>query len=692
MKILFAVAVLLVPTLAHAQKSATYEVVIYGGTSAAVPAAVQAADMGKTVVVIEPGKHVGGLTSGGLGATDIGNKAAIGGLSRSFYRRIADYYAKDSAWKWQKPSQYRSRRQRGNEKAMWTFEPHVAEAVLRQMLAEKKVPVVFGERLDLRNGVSKTGGRITAIRMESGRTFRGKMFLDCTYEGDLMAKAGVSYTVGREANSKYGETLNGVQVRNAIHHQFIKPVDPYVVPGNPKSGLLPGINPSPPAKDGSGDRRVQAYCFRMCTTDVPQNRRAWEKPKGYDPKQFELLLRNCEAGDHRIPWNPIFMPNRKTDTNNNFAISTDFIGQNYGYPEADYKTRETIFQRHLSYQKGLMWTLANHPRVPEKVRAHFQRLGLAKDEFTDTDNWPHQLYVREARRMVSDYVMTQHDCQGRREPKHAVGFAAYTMDSHNIQRYVDKTGHVRNEGDVQVGGFSPYPIAYESIRPKKSECENLLVPVCLSATHISYGSIRMEPVFMVLGQSAATAACIAIDDNVAVQEISYAKLQKRLLADKQVLKWIGPRRKPPVDPKSLPGIVLDDADAKLTGTWLSSRSVSGYVGQHYLHDGNTAKAGKKAAFTPAIPKAGKYDVRLSWTPNPNRATNVKVVIRHADGEKTVIVNQKQKPQLGRFQSLGTFRFSAGKSGSVTILAAGTNGYVILDAVQFLTEEQAKRGK
>ena len=669
-----------------------YDVVVYGGTACGVTAAVQAAKMGKSVVVIEPGKHIGGLTSGGLGATDIGNKAAIGGLSRDFYRRIGDYYSKDSAWKWQKRGTYRSRRKRGNEKAMWTFEPHVAEKTLRQMLAERKIPVVFGERLDLKNGVKKDGLRIVSIRMESGRVFAGRMFIDCTYEGDLMAKAGVSFAVGRESNSLYGETLNGVQVKNAVHHQFIKPVDPYLVPGNPNSGLLPGIQPSAPAKDGTGDRGVQTYCFRMCTTDVSANRRKWEKPKDYDPQEYELLLRNFEAGDHRVPWNPVWMPNRKTDTNNNYAISTDYVGRNYDYPNADYKTRERIFQEHLSYQKGLMWTLANHPRVPPKVRAHFQRIGLAKDEFTKSDNWPHQLYVREARRLVSDYVMTQHDCQGRREAKDAVGLAAYTMDSHNIQRYIDKTGHVRNEGDVQVGGFSPFPISYRSLRPKKSECSNLLVPVCLSASHISYGSIRMEPVFMVLGQSAATAACQAIDANSTVQEIDVAKLQKRLLKDGQVLKWTGPKRKPRVDPKSLPGIVLDDTDAKLTGAWSASRSSPGYVGQRYLHDGNVAKDGKQAEFTPAIPKTGRYEVRVSWAPHPNRAGNVKIVIRHADGEKTVTVNQKKKPKIGSFEPLGVFRFLAGKTGSVTILATGTDGYVIVDAVQFLAAKSAKAKK
>jgi hypothetical protein len=673
----------LLGTNASAQPIPTYDIVIYGGTAAGAAAAVQAADMGKTVVLIEPGKHIGGLTSGGLGATDIGNKAAIGGLSREFYRRVARYYADDSAWKWQKRGEYRSRRQRGNSQEMWTFEPHVAEKILRQMLAEKNIQVVFNERLDLRNGVKKTGTRIDAITMEGGREFRGKVFIDCTYEGDLMAKAGVAYHVGREANKVFGETLNGVQVKNAVHHQFSKPVDPYVKPGDPTSGLLPGVQAGGPGIDGAGDRKVQAYCFRMCTTDVPKNRAAWRKPKDYNPLKYELLLRNCDAGDARNPWNPIFMPNRKTDTNNNFAISTDNIGKNYDYPDGDYATRERIFREHLSYQQGLMWTLANHPRVSAKMRAHFQNLGLAKDEFTETDNWPHQLYVREARRMISGYVMTQHNCQGRVEAKDAVGLAAYTMDSHNIQRYVDKHGHARNEGDVQVGGFSPFPISYRSIRPKKSECPNLLVPVCLSASHIAYGSIRMEPVFMVLAQSAATAASFVIDANIAVQDIDIAKLQKRLLADGQVLIWNGPKRQPLVDAKTLPGIVVDDVDAKLTGAWSTSNSASGYIGSRYLHDGDANKEDKTAAFAPNIAKPGRYVVGLSWSANPNRATNLKVTIRHADGTATVTVNQKRKPAGKHFHPLGTFRFAAGTQGTVTIHAAGSDGHVIVDAVQFL---------
>ena len=670
-------------------QSRQYDVVVYGGTSAGVIAAVQTARMGKSVVLVEPGQHLGGLTSGGLGATDIGNKAAIGGLSRDFYRRIKAHYERDDAWVHETREEHYASggRNRGGEDAMWTFEPHVAEQVYREMLKEANVPVLFGERLDLKSGVSKDGARITEIRMESGRTLRARAYIDATYEGDLMAKAGVSYHIGRESNSAYGETLNGVQVQNATKHQFIKPVDPYVTPGDPSSGLLPGVVAGPPEPDGTGDNKVQAYCFRMCTTDVPENQAEWVKPADYDPLRYELLLRNCEAGDHRVPWNPVGMPNRKTDTNNNFAISTDNIGMNYEYPDGDYATRDRIFQEHLSYQQGLMWTLANSPRVPAEIRAHFQRLKPAKDEFTDHGHWPHQLYVREARRMISDYVMTQHNCQGRETADDPVGLAAYGMDSHNIQRYVDADGHARNEGDIQVHGFSPYPIAYRSIRPKQSECTNLLVPVCVSATHIAYGSIRMEPVFMVLGQSAATAACQAIDAGTSVQEIDYTKLKERLLADAQVLEWTGPKRRPPLDPATLDGIVLDDSHAKLTGPWQSSSSIDGFIGQHYLHDGDTAKGEMTAIFQPKLPRAGRYDVRLAYTHNPNRATNVRVVIESADGERTVTVNQQRKPDHAPFHSLGTFRFEAGGRGRVTITNAAANGHVIIDAIQWLPVDE-----
>ncbi len=679
--VLFASLFVLQP--AHAVEP-VYDVVVYGGTSGGVTAAIQAARMGKSVVLIEPSGHIGGLTSGGLGATDIGNKGAIGGLSREFYRKIGAYYLQASAWKFGSRDAYVEKRKALSENEQWTFEPHVAEQVYREWLAVYKVPIKQ-ERFRLKDAVKMEGKRLVAIRMESDQWFYGRMFIDASYEGDIMAAAGCKYHVGREANSLYGETINGIQTANARSHQFIKDVDPYVKPGDPSSGLLPLVQAEPPGVDGEGDHRLQAYNFRMCTTDVAENRRAWPKPEGYDPAQYELLLRNFEAGDHRSPWNPIFMPNRKTDTNNNYAISTDYIGMNYAYPDGDWPTRERIYRAHKLYQMGLMYTLANHPRVPQKIREEFTRLALAKDEFQDHDNWPHQMYVREARRLVSEYVMSQKDCQGKVVCDDAVGLGAYNMDSHNAQRYVTKDGKVRNEGDVQIG-VSPYPIAYRSIRPKKTECENLLVPVCLAASHIAYGSIRMEPVFMVLGQSSATAACMAIDAKVSVQDIDLAAFKKRLLDEGQVLEWTGPKRvseSKGIDPKKLPGIVIDNLDAKLTGEWSTSASISGFVGTDYLHDANENKGSLSATFTAKVPKAGRYEVRVAYTANPNRATNVPVSVQTKGELKKLRLNQREATKESGFQSLGTWPCEADESVTVVISNADTDGHVIVDAVQLV---------
>lgn len=667
-----------------------HEIVVYGATSGGIVAAIQAKACGRSVIVVEPGRHLGGLTAGGLGATDIGNKAAIGGLAREFYRRIGRHYAADAAWVHEEREAYQSRRRGAGEEEMWTFEPHVAERVYRDWLREAGVEVVFEARLDLGpRGVEKEGGRILAFRTEDGRRFAGAMFIDATYEGDLMAKAGVSYHVGREAEHVYGESLNGIRVQHATKHQFTHEVDPYVRPGDPSSGLVPLVSPDPPGTDGDGDRRVQAYNFRMCTTDVPENRRPWPRPEGYDEREFELLLRNFEAGDHRVPWNPVWMPNRKTDTNNNFAISTDYIGGNTAYPEADHAARERIVADHRRYQTGLMWTLANHPRVPAAVREEFQRLGLAKDEFVDNDNWPHQLYVREARRMVSDVVMTQDACEQRVIADDPVGLGAYNMDSHNCQRYVTAAGVVRNEGDIQVG-VSPYRIGYRSIRPRREECENLFVPVCLSASHIAYGSIRMEPVFMVLGQSAATAASLALDAGVAVQDVDYGTLRERLLAGGQVLEWTGPVRRSPTgrDPGTLRGVVVDNTAARVTGDWSSSGSIGGFVGADYLHDDDAGKvadgaAEKTVVFTPELPREGTYEIRIWWTPSGNRAAEVPVTVGSGGGPRRFLIDQRKDPGADGFALPGTFRLPAGRGTSVTIGTAGTAGHVIADAVQFI---------
>ena len=674
----------------RAAEPEVYDVVVYGGTSAGVAAGIQAQRMGKKAVVIEPTQFVGGLTTGGLGATDIGNKRAIGGISREFYQGIFQYYADPQHWNQQTREAYFAKRQHGNselgkEDSMWTFEPHAASAVYEQMMKAAQLPVVLGERLDLKNGVRKEGNRIVEIVMESGRRFAGKVFIDTTYEGDLMAKAGVTYRVGREANSEYGETIDGVQTAHAVSHQFTKKVDPYVRAGDPKSGVIFGIQTDGPGEEFSGDKRVQAYNYRMCTTDVAENKIDWPKPKSYDPAMFELALRNVEAGDLRIPWGPTWLPNRKTDTNNSLAVSTDFIGMNYEYPDGDYATRDRIIQAHKDWQMGLMWTYANSPRVPEKVRAAFQKLGMAKDEFTDNDHWPRQLYVREARRMVSDVVMTEKHCRRKTIAEDSVGMGAYNMDSHHCQRYITKEGFVRNEGDIEVGTV-PYPISYKSIVPKESECANLVVPVCLSATHIAYGSIRMEPVFMVLGQSSATAAVLAIDAHEALQKLDYAKLKERLLQDKQVLDFESPPHKSAhvVYSASLGGIVVDDTKAELTGFANQSTSSSTFVDEGYSHDGNEEKGQQKAIFKATLPTSGEYEVRFAYPALGNRASNVPVTVKFAGGEKEVIIDErKTAPIDGLFISLGKYRFEAGHEAVVQVSNEGTDGYVIIDAVQWL---------
>ena len=532
------------------------DLVVYGSSPAALTAAIEAQRHGRTAVIVCPETRIGGLTTGGLGQTDIGNKSAFGGLALQFYRDVADWYKDDSHWKYEKRSAYIPDGQCAGslgEDSMWTFEPSAALAILERWERENKLEIVRGEFLDRRpGGVVRDGSRIVAIKTLSGKTFRGKMFVDATYEGDLMAAAGVSYTVGREANSVYGETISGVERALSKNHQFNKGVSAYIKAGDPTSGLLPYVEPDTAEPEGAGDRRVQAYCFRMCLTDEPSNRIPFVKPEGYDPLTYELLLRNLEAIDPEtfakdsarpwkfMPWINSRMPNRKTDTNNRTGFSTDFIGQNHAWPEASYKEREKILKAHLDYQMGLMWTLANNPRVPEPIRSRVAEWGTCKDEFTDGLGlgWQSQLYVREARRMVGDYVATEHDVLRKRTTSRPVAMAAYGMDSHHVRRYVDKDGFVKNEGNIEDwrAGGKPYPLDYGVIIPKKGDCENLFVPVCVSASHMAFGSIRMEPVFFALGQVAGAAAALSIDAGCAVQDLPYESLAKVLLAGGQVLK------------------------------------------------------------------------------------------------------------------------------------------------------------
>jgi hypothetical protein len=521
----------------------TYEadVIVYGGTSGAVTAAVQVVKEGKTVIVVSPDKHLGGLSAGGLGFTDTGDKSVIGGLAREFYHRVFMHYDKPDAWKWQKKEEYGNKGQGtpamdGADRTMWIFEPHVAEQVFEDFVKENNVKIYRDEWLDRGKGLVKMNGRIVSFKTLSGKTFKGKMFIDATYEGDLMASAGVKYHVGREANSVYNEEWNGVQAEVFQHgHYFKNNISPYKIEGDPKSGLLPYVSAEKIAKNGSGDNKIQAYCFRMCLSANPDNRIPFPKPDGYDPAKYELLARVYKAG-----WTETFnkydpIPNKKTDTNNHGPFSTDYIGMNYDYPDATYERRKEIIREHEMYQKGLMYFLANDPRVPADVQTEMKKWGLPKDEFKDNGGWPHQIYVREARRMIGLGVMTENETLGKTPVSQSIGMGSYSLDAHNAQRYVKEDGFVQNEGDIGVHPKKPYSISYASIVPKKAECENLFAPLCLSSSHIAFGSIRMEPVFMILGQSAASAAVQAINRKVSVQEVDYAKLKEQLLKDKQKL-------------------------------------------------------------------------------------------------------------------------------------------------------------
>lgn len=518
----------------------TSDVVVYGGTSAAVIAAVQVKRMGKSVTLVSPDLHLGGLSSGGLGFTDSGNTAAIGGLALEFYQRLYAYYSHPSNWPWEDRATYGNAGQGTpaldhEHKACWCFEPHAAEAVFEGFIADHDIPVYRDEWLNRDSGVSVVDRRIRSITTLSGRSCRGGMFIDATYEGDLMAAAGVSTHVGREANAVYGETWNGIQVGVLHHgHWFKRDVSPYRIPGHPGSGLLPHIDPADPGRKGDADHKVQAYCFRTCMSMHPGNRRPFPKPDGYDPGEYELFLRAWEGRpDFFEKFDRI--PNLKTDTNNHGPFSLDYIGRNWDYPEASYARRREIIADHARYQKGLLYFAQNDPRVEPYIHDGMQPWGLPLDEYPGNDNWSPQLYIREARRMVGKAVMTEHEVLNRRSVAKPIGMGSYSLDSHNIQRYVKPDGFVQNEGDIGVHGGRPYGIDYDCLVPRTEQVQNLLVPVCLSSSHTAYGSIRMEPVFMVLGHSAATGACLALAAHQAAQEVDYTALKARLLADHQIL-------------------------------------------------------------------------------------------------------------------------------------------------------------
>ena len=525
-----------------ADKQKNTDVIIYGGTSAAVTSAVQLARMHKKVVIVCPDKHLGGLSSSGLGFTDIGDKSVIGGISREFYQRVYNHYQQKKSWNWQPIEEYGNKGQDTpaidpDKKTMWIFEPHVAESIFEDFIRENKIEVIRDKWLDRDKGVKMKDGKIISIQMLSGEIYAGRIFIDATYEGDLMAAAGVSYHVGRESTKTYNEQWNGVQIGILHHwHHFAKMrISPYINPENSLSGILPRISADNPGEKGDEDKRIQAYCFRTCLTKVDENRVPFVRPEGYDSTQYELLVRILNAGwrETFVKFDPI--PNYKTDVNNHGPFSFDNIGMNYDYPEATYQRRAEILKEHEIYQKGLLYFFANDLRVPVEIRQEMNKWGFAKDEFKDNQNWPHQIYVREARRMLGKFVMTENEVLGKSKVMNSIGMGSYTMDSHNTQRYITSEGYVQNEGDIGILPKNPYQIEMGTILPKETECRNLIVPVATSTSHIAFGSIRMEPVFMILGQSAGIIAGTAIDNGCVIHDLRYDDVKVSLVKFGQIL-------------------------------------------------------------------------------------------------------------------------------------------------------------
>ncbi|MBR5492731.1 MAG: FAD-dependent oxidoreductase [Alistipes sp.] len=654
--ICFATAVLMLFVAACSSPQAEYDVCVYGGTSAGVIASYAVAKQGKKVLLVEPGYRLGGMTSGGLGQTDIGNKQVVKGLALDFYRRVGATYGRLESW---------------------IFEPSVAESIFKDYISRGNVEVLYGHRIV---DAKKQGASITSINVESvenlaqTKSIAAKVFIDCSYEGDLMARAGVTYVVGREDNKIYGEDHNGVQMQHL--HQFVDNVDPYIEKGNPASGLLWGISDAALAPTGSGDNMVQAYNYRICLTSDKENMLPIEKPANYDASRYELLLRIIEA-QKLYALNNYFiissMPNNKTDINNRGAFSTDMIGMNHSYPEASYEERAEIIQAHKDYTLGLLWFMGNDERVPKPLRDQMLALGLPKDEYLEYGHWTPQLYIREARRLVGEYVATQANCDNIAKVDDGVGMAAYTMDSHNCQRVViikDGKAMVKNEGNVEIKGGLPYDVSYRCLTPKREECDNLLVPVCLSASHIAYGSIRMEPVFMLLGQSAAKAACLAIDGGVKVQEVDVTKIQRMYEED-------------PLLDGTPADIIVDDASLDVPAAWTRIEKNNGYGRSYIVLNPTPEKQTLRYPFE--VKSDGKYEIYTYFIRRGESSKMTELVVSDGNEQKGVVLNADEIEVLGQtsgeWVSLGEYNLQSGKPGYVEFTNNGTiTGQICADAV------------
>ncbi len=636
---------------------AQYDICVYGGTSAGVIAAYTAAKLNKKVILIEPGSHLGGLSSGGLGFTDIGNESIITGLSENFYRRLGSYYGTFE---------------------QWVSEPHVAEEIFNDYINEAGVPVLLNYRLA---SVKKNNGYIQSITIQNTitsaikKTITAAMFIDCSYEGDLMPGAGVSSFIGRESNSVYNETLDGVQLLG--QHQFADSVDPYKIAGNASSGLLWGISKNALKPTGSGDTLIQAYNYRICLTTNTANKTDITRPVNYDSTKYRLLVRwltKYPASSISAFFSIKTIPNSKTDINNNGPFSTDMIGMNYNYPKADSNGRKAIINAHTNYTKGLLYFIGHDSSMPVTLRNQMLRYGYPKDEYTDNGNWTPQIYIRESRRLIGQYVMTQANCLGTTTVSDGIAMAAYTMDSHNTERLV-VNGMVKNEGNVETTCPAPYPVSYRALIPKATECKNLYVPVCLSASHIAYGSIRMEPVFMVLAEACAAAASMAIDSNQSLQNVNVKALQSLLTAN-------------PLMDGSVPEVIVNDNDTiphttYFKGSWL--HETTGGYGPTWLRTPGIADS-QEAIFKPVIRQTCTYAVYTYIPFVDSAAVQTHYIV--SDGTKSydkwISTNVKPVGQTkGTWVSLGSYKLPAGQKANVILKATGANGVVVTDAILFV---------
>jgi hypothetical protein len=641
------------------------EVCVYGATVGGVSAACSAARLGKKVVLVEEGRHVGGMTSSGIGTTDFGSREAIGGFALEFYQRMGKRYRKSEAW---------------------TFEPHVAEQELRAMIQSSGVVFYAEHRLVQ---VKKQLATLSEMVTDNGDVFRARVFIDASYEGDLMAKAGVKYTVGREGNALYGENHNGVQGSSGMH-QFALPLDPFINPGDPKSGLLALADPAPIGKKGEADAGVPAYCFQICVTRDPENRLPLDPPATYNPVRYELLgryIQSVQTSGRNLGVDSFFefqkVAPEKYVVKNYGPLSSDYVGRSAAYPEATPEARAVIRKEHEDYLRGLFAFLRTDRRVPVSVRKELLNWGLCKDEFSETAGWPPALYVREARRMVSSVVITEKNCRGEVPVEDPIGVASNRGDLADCHRRLVK-GTVRNEGAVRLG-VMPFGISYRAITPKVEECANLLVPVCPSASHVAHASLRAEPTLMTLGQAAGTAASLAIDQFALVQQVKYEDLRKALLAGGAVLEFVDheqeSKRRAAEAGNPAMGVTLDDLQGQVTGAWLDGKNAAtARAGTGYIHDGNTRKGALSIVWEPEIAEPGRYEILVLFPAGAGRAHNVPVTL-DVGGKRTKREVDQNDPTGA--VSIGVFDLPKGRQTKITLSNEATSGHVVADAVQIL---------